>query len=66
MTTPASFRWKEIYPAYIDAIRTQAEGRVVAVEFCLPKPTVEEIAHALKKLNVPHEIQVRYCLTLSL
>ncbi|MFB6107876.1 MAG: signal recognition particle subunit SRP19 [Haloplanus sp.] len=40
-----------IWPAYIDAEKTRAEGRRVPVEDAIPDPTVDEIAKAVQQVG---------------
>ncbi len=40
-----------IYPAYLDAECTRAEGRRVPEEMAVPEPTVDEIASAVQQVG---------------
>ena len=40
-----------IWPAYLDADRTRAEGRRVPLELSVEEPTVEEIAKAVQQIG---------------
>ena len=43
--------WVTIYPAYLDATKTVAQGRKVQKELAVPKPTLAEIASCVRKLG---------------
>jgi signal recognition particle subunit SRP19 len=40
-----------IWPAYLDATLSRAEGRRVPEELAVPEPTVEEIAQAVQQVG---------------
>jgi signal recognition particle subunit SRP19 len=40
-----------IWPAYLDATLSRAEGRRVPAELAVPEPTVEEIAQAVQQVG---------------
>jgi signal recognition particle subunit SRP19 len=40
-----------IWPAYLDADRTRAEGRRVALSEAVPDPSVDEIAEAVQQVG---------------
>lgn len=40
-----------IWPAYIDAEKTRAEGRRVPADTAIPDPTVDEIAKAVQQVG---------------
>jgi signal recognition particle subunit SRP19 len=40
-----------IWPAYIDAEKTRAEGRRVPIDAAVPDPTVDEIAKAVQQVG---------------
>jgi len=40
-----------IWPAYLDAAKTRAEGRRVSRELAVEEPTVEEIAQAVQQVG---------------
>jgi signal recognition particle subunit SRP19 len=42
---------KVIWPAYLDADRSRTEGRRVPASSAVEKPTVEEIAEAVKQVG---------------
>ncbi|MFB6173999.1 MAG: signal recognition particle subunit SRP19 [Halobacteriales archaeon] len=42
---------KVIWPAYLDAERTRSEGRRVPVDAAVERPTIEEIAEAVKQVG---------------
>ncbi|MCX8174396.1 MAG: signal recognition particle subunit SRP19/SEC65 family protein [Thermoplasmata archaeon] len=46
-----------VYPEYIDAGLSRNEGRKLKRELCIQNPTVDNIAHALKKLKIEHEVE---------
>ena len=40
-----------IWPAYLDAERSRAEGRRVSLELAVESPTVDEIARAVQQIG---------------
>lgn len=40
-----------IWPAYIDAAKTRAEGRRVPASLAVPEPTIDEIAVAVQQVG---------------
>lgn len=45
-------RWVKIYPIYIDSTKTVAQGRKLAKESAVPKPTLAELTTAAQKLGL--------------
>jgi signal recognition particle subunit SRP19 len=46
-----------VYPAYLDATKTLAQGRRIAVNRAVEIPTVMDLSQALQRLQIPHIIQ---------
>lgn len=45
-------RWVKVYPIYIDNTKSVAQGRKLAKELAVAKPTLAELATAAKKLGL--------------
>ncbi len=50
--------WRIIYPLYLNAKKTEAEGRRVGKARCVDNPTSNEIAEACKKLNYAAQVEL--------
>ena len=46
-----------IWPQYLNKKLTISEGRKIAKEYAVADPTLDEIDKALKRLNLPHNVQ---------
>ena len=46
-----------IWPQYLDKNLTLKQGRKISIEDSVKEPTINEIERALKRLNLPHNIQ---------
>ena len=46
-------KWLIVYPAYVDAKKSRAEGRRIGTEKACEAPTITEIATVCKALNIP-------------
>ncbi len=46
-----------IWPAYLDATRSRAEGRRVSQELAVEEPTVDEIAKAVQQIGYDATIE---------
>lgn len=46
-----------IWPQYLDKNLSLKEGRKIAKDDAVKQPTLNEIERALKRLNLPHNIQ---------
>ena len=50
--------YRVVYPSYLDATKTVAEGRRIAASDALqPAPITMDLSLALQRLNIPHVIQ---------
>jgi len=47
-----------IWPEYIDSAKSRSEGRKVPLSLAVKKPTVEEIAKALKSMGIEPLIEL--------
>ena len=50
-----------IYPSYLDATKTTKQGRRVAVEVAVPRPTIVDVSQALQSLHIRHVLQPYKC-----
>ncbi len=55
----AKKRWWVIYPVYLNAVKTMAEGRRLPRAACVNNPTVREIEEICRALKLPADIEVR-------
>jgi signal recognition particle subunit SRP19 len=51
-------RWVVLYPAYIDAKKTLAEGRRIPKEKAVENPTLQEIQQVLTQLQFEFVLEV--------
>lgn len=56
-------RWVVIYPPYIDKLRKESEGRKIAKDKCVEKPTMKEVFDCVQmlKFQTALELNKAYC-----
>jgi len=53
--------FRVIYPSYLDATKTTKQGRRVALEVAVPRPTMVDLSQALQSLHIRHVLQPYKC-----
>jgi signal recognition particle subunit SRP19 len=46
-----------IWPAYFDQTKSRGEGRRVPKSLAVPSPKIDEVAEAVRKLGLEHEVR---------